>query len=270
MGIYTKLQIVAIIFLSLFLFVSQAKAAAPDGSGPWADSVHSVSQGLMKNGNAVPAIRSNPTSALGIAEDNTADGNFFSLGFGGNIALGFDNGISSGVIIIEATNPGYPTERAKIEVSENGVVWVNAGIVSQDGSVNKPKGLNCVRYVRVTDISSPNDFSDATADGYDVDGVKATGKKCPKPHGSHENSGSDCTTTVKQENIASISTAITLGINTGGNSATKNTKSSSSINTGNVIGIVSSSTTANSNVANVQNCNSGNINLNSTPKKYKN
>jgi hypothetical protein len=156
-----------------------AFAAAPDGLGPWADAVHSSSQGLQKNGQPVDAARSNPSAALGVAENDTNPASFFSLGFGGAITLAFENGIQSGVLVVEATNLGYPSEKAKVEVSRNGTDFVTAGEVSQDGSVSVPSNVGCVKYVRVSDISNPADFTDETADGYDVDGVKSEGKACP-------------------------------------------------------------------------------------------
>jgi hypothetical protein len=168
--------------LFLFFFVPSVFAALPDGAGPWADSVISTVQGLRKNGTAVPAIRSNPASALGIAENNTIEGNFYSLGFGGHIVLGFDNHQSGGVVLVEATNPNYPVEKATVEVSEDGITWIGAGTVNQDGEVPVPQGV-CVKYVRITDISNPADFSDDTADGYDVDGVKLTGNTCTPKDG---------------------------------------------------------------------------------------
>ena len=108
----------ALLVLPLFaLFSSPVSAAAPDGFGPWADKVISTKQGLMKNGQPVPAIRSDASSALGVAENDTVEGHFYSLGFGGKITLGFKNGIKNGVVLVEATNPNYPHEKAKIEVS---------------------------------------------------------------------------------------------------------------------------------------------------------
>jgi hypothetical protein len=171
------------IILALGVLVSPASAVAPDGLGPWADTVVSSSQGLMKNGLPVPAIRSDATSALGIAEGTTIDGNFFSLGFGGNIVLGFDNGISSGVFVFEETNalPNYPIEKAKIEISENGTTWVNAGTVNQDGEVKVPDVVNCAKFVKITDISDSALMPDDIADGYDVDGVQAAGESCTPP-----------------------------------------------------------------------------------------
>lgn len=158
---------------SVIFVTSSVYAAAPDGSGPWADEVISSNQGVMKNGQPVPAIRSNPQSAVGEAEGDTQDGHFFSLGFGGNIVLKFTNGVKDGVIVVEATNVSYPNEFAKIEVSQNGTTWINAGNVTQDGQVNMPENLSCVNYVRITDQSNPNDYPDDIADAYDVDGVKA-------------------------------------------------------------------------------------------------
>src|SRR3954447_16217929 len=71
-------------------------AATPDGNGPWADTVVSSAQGKRKNGTDVRAIRSNPLSALGVAELTRVDGTFFSLGFTGTITLGFTNPICNG------------------------------------------------------------------------------------------------------------------------------------------------------------------------------
>ena len=175
------------LFISLCIFaatsVGLVLAAAPDGSGPWADQVVSSSQGLMKNGSPVPAVRSNPTAALGVAENDTADGTFFSLGFGGQITLHFDNGVRNGAIIVESTNPSYPLETAQVEVSADNSTWTVAGNVSQDGQVNIPENLTCVNYVRVTDTSDPSIFPDDIADGYDVDGVQAVNSEpCATPN----------------------------------------------------------------------------------------
>ncbi|MCX8008610.1 MAG: fibronectin type III domain-containing protein [Patescibacteria group bacterium] len=157
----------------VFLITSVINAAPSDGLGPWADEVVSYSQGLMKNGQPVPPARSNPQAAVGPAENSNLDGLFFSLGFGGNIVLRFDNGVRDGVIVVESTWPNYPDERARVEVSQDGTNWVLAGTVVQDGQVGMPDGIACVNYVRITDISNPNDFPDDIADGYDVDGVRA-------------------------------------------------------------------------------------------------
>jgi hypothetical protein len=175
-----KTSIFLSVLLSLFfLAVSPVKAASSDGSGPWADSVVSTHQALEKNGNSVPSDRSDPNEALGVAEKTGAAGTFYSLGFGGSIVLGFDNGISGSVEVDEVTLSGYPmAEKARIEMSADGTNWVNVGTLTSTGTVNNPNGISCARYLKITDVSNPNDFADATADGYDVDGVRSTGGAC--------------------------------------------------------------------------------------------
>jgi hypothetical protein len=172
-------KITSLIFASLLLMVSvgAAFAAVSDGVGPWADNVVATNQGTRQDGSAVLAIRSDPTSAVGVAENTTTDGTFYSLGFGGDITLGFDNGISSGVIVVEATNNPYPDETAKVEVSPDNTTWTVAGNVAEDGTVTVPQRVGCVNYVRVTDTSDKTQY-ESTADGYDVDGVEAQGTLC--------------------------------------------------------------------------------------------
>lgn len=159
------------------LLMPTAFAATPDGFGPWADSVVTSTQGLQKDNNPVQVIRSDPSSTLGVAENNTTPGNFYSLGFGGTITLGFTNGISTGAFVVEATNNPYPAETANVEVSQDGVNWYLAGTVSEDGSVPLPRQVSCGKFVRITDTSNKDQY-EATADGYDVDGVEANGLSC--------------------------------------------------------------------------------------------
>ncbi len=235
-------------------------AAAPDGLGPWADTVVSSTQANTKGGqpvNVVNPLRSDPTSALGIAENDTVDGHFYSLGFGGSITLGFDNGISNGVIIVEATNPGYPTETASVEVSENGITWVNAGSVSADGQVNKPQSITCAKYVRITDTSNPVDFSEASADAYDVDGVKAEGESCtpvtvtPTPTCTTNDCG--CSS-VTQNNTTNVTVSSVAVAKTGGNKANKNNGGNTTITTGPATSSIGITVGGNSNQATVGNC----------------
>lgn len=226
-------------FFVLF-FPTFAVAAAPDGAGPWADNVVSSSQGMRKNGTAVLPARSNPTAAVGVAENDTNDGSFFSLGFGGSITLGFDNGISGGTLVVEATNPGYPTEKAKVEVSPDGTTWTVAGNVEADGEVALPQSVTCAKFVRVTDTSNTADFSDDTADAYDVDGVKSTGETCtvPTPTPPCDQNDKDCCAggdvKVSQKNKTVVTTVVSQVGNTGGNKIKDNTGGDNKIKTGNV------------------------------------
>ena len=173
-----KLQSFTLAAASLLLFATPVFAAAPDGLGPWADKVISTHQGLQQNGLPVALIRSDPTAALGVAENDAVVGHFYSLGFGGTITLGFQNGIKSGVLIVESTNLPYPVETAKIEVSPDKKHWLTAGNLNRGGQLNVPERAGCIHYVRITDTSNPANFTDPTADGYDVDGVRGTGQSC--------------------------------------------------------------------------------------------
>lgn len=253
-------------------------AAAPDGAGPWADAVVSSNQGLMKNGAAVPAVRSDPTAALGVAENDTIDSHFFSLGFGGTITLHFDNPLSNGVIVVEATNPAYPLEKASVDLSADGTTWLTAGTVTQDGTVAMPESLSCARYVRITDISNSGDFPDDIADGYDVDGVQATqGEPCetptptptPKPDtcaddivisGNGAGSTNIVTSTtvrgviLQQITKTSLSETIKAKAKTGKNKLRNNTGTGGSVKTGNATVKVISTVTGGSNTGTLPSC----------------
>jgi len=169
---------------AVLFVVSSVSAASPDGSGPWADGVVSSSQGNTKGGQPVSVVnplRSDPQAAVGVAEDNTVDGSFFSLGFGGSITLSFDNGVRNGIIVVEATNPEYPQEQARIEVSADNVNWTIAGVIIQDAQLSMPENMQCVKYVRITDMSNLENFTDDTADGFDVDGVSTQNAQACDP-----------------------------------------------------------------------------------------
>src|SRR3954452_15599473 len=162
-----------------------AGGAAPDGvAGPWADFVVTASQGKTAGGGAVPAARSNPQNAVGPAEaapgdDPVPGSTFYSLGFGGSIALGVENPICNpdaapDIDVIEITLEPYPPEVAKVYVSADGVHFVFAGQITKDGSVSMPATVPVAHYVRLVDATDATLFvNDPAADGYDVDGVSA-------------------------------------------------------------------------------------------------
>jgi hypothetical protein len=166
--------------LVIFSFLFAGTLSPAFAVGGWADSVVSSEQGLRYNGSAVPAVRSNPSSALGVAEGDTADGHFFSLGFGGKITLQFNTPVASGgVLVVEATTQPYPDETATVEFSSDNVTWSSAQGVVQDGQVTVPGSVSCAQYVRITDTSNRDNFADyPDADAYDVDGVELTGNEC--------------------------------------------------------------------------------------------
>lgn len=176
------------VYLFLILLLSAGATvgagAQADGAGdPWADYVVSTAQGTRKDGSPVRAVRSDSTAALGAPDGYDANGdfvepNFYSLGYGGQIVLRFDNYICPGrqfdIAAYEVTGGPYPIELARVEVSVDGVHWTAAGTVNNKGqsTVNIPSSLNNVQYVRITDASSLGPHS-SDADGYDLDSVEA-------------------------------------------------------------------------------------------------
>lgn len=171
------------LLLALVLSPAQAFAAVADGSGPWADTVISSSQGLRKNGTPVLAARSNPSASLGVAEttgtvsdSNTTQSNFYSLGFGGSVTLGFENAIANedgnDLQVYEVTGGSYPDETLLVEASHNGTDWVTLSTAAIRDEELDLGILPCAKYVRLTDVSNVALF-EAAADGYDLDAVKA-------------------------------------------------------------------------------------------------
>lgn len=137
---------------------------------------------LRKNGTAVLPDRSDPTDALvaqstGAASDSPViAGSFFSLGFGGSIVVGFSqpflNTAGTDITIYEVTGGVYPDELVDVEVSSSSVgPWTLIGNdVARDESLEMI--LGSAQFVRITDQSNIALF-ESTADGYDLDGVKA-------------------------------------------------------------------------------------------------
>lgn len=166
-------------------------------SESYADAVVTFDQGVRKNNTAVTADRIDPTKTLGVQQsggspfDNPVVANsFFSLGFdegtdptpteGGWIQLEFTNnyivdGPGNDIRAWEVTGgTSYPVEKIKIEVSQNGSSWATVtSSADRDTEANLgDSGLTWAKYIRITDVSDRALF-EATADGYDLDGVSA-------------------------------------------------------------------------------------------------
>ncbi len=158
-----------------------------DPSQAYADHVVTSSQALRKNGTAVLPERSNASSSLGAPESSglpsdpaVAAGTFFSLGFGGSIVVEFLNnyivdGPGPDLQVWEVTGGVYPDELIQLDASKDGVTWFPIGTgLTRDAQTDLAlSGLSWARYIRLTDISNPGDFADATADGYDLDAFSA-------------------------------------------------------------------------------------------------
>lgn len=153
----------------------------------YAATVVSSAQALRKNGTVVLTDRSDPGEALGSPETSgnpfdspVVNGTFFSLGFGGNVVLGFDDFIvnepGDDITVYEVTGgSSYPEEKVVVEASQDGLAWVGLGTILRDDSVDLG-ALPWAKFVRLTDVSDSGLF-EATADAYDLDAVEATAKK---------------------------------------------------------------------------------------------
>ncbi|HEY5601406.1 MAG TPA: TasA family protein [Patescibacteria group bacterium] len=158
----------------------------------FASSVISSQQGLRKNGTGVLIDRTDPNDALGTPQsggnpdDNPVTaGTFFSLGFPhtnngnipGNIVLDlgepfYPNAGGDDLFVYEVTGGTYPVESVLVEAKLNlGDSWTSLGTVNRDDGVELGL-LTSARYVRLTEASNIAPFED-TADGYDLDAVKA-------------------------------------------------------------------------------------------------
>jgi hypothetical protein len=153
----------------------------------YADTVVTTAQGLRKDGTAVLLERSNASSSLGAPQSSglpsdpaVPAGSFYSLGFGGSIVVRFDNnyiidGPGNDLQVWEVTGGVYPDELIELEASQDGTTWfpIGSGLTRDAMTDLGLSGLSWARYIRLTDISNPNSFSDATADGYDLDAFSA-------------------------------------------------------------------------------------------------
>lgn len=143
----------------------------------YVDTNISYSPGDSKDGTPLDVSRTDPTKALGME-----DGEFVSLGYGGEIVLAFPTHIGGGALAItayERTNGDYPLEEANVYVSSNNTDWTFVGIANnlEDGELGKLStfdlGDHCIKYVKLVDITD-GDVHDDNSDGYDLDAVGAT------------------------------------------------------------------------------------------------
>ena len=150
----------------------------------YAMEVISFNNGTQKNTEPVIAERSDPTQALGERQDDDTL-NFVSLGFGGELILGFDPNLLIGnepgddFVVVE-TSYGSPScgsrpEYITVSVSQDFETWYTFEDVCLDASFDLDdvgdEGLNWVAYVKLVDSSNRLDFTGGTEDGYDVDGI---------------------------------------------------------------------------------------------------
>jgi hypothetical protein len=165
------------IIVSLFLLSATLAFAASDN----ATTNESFAQGLQKNGNLVNVLRSDPSDALG-----ATDGEFVSLGYGGEIVVGFTQNMSGNLSLAvkEFTTSAYPLETADVYVSTDSTgPWTFVGeATNNEGVVDEPTILaiaQCYQYVQIIDTTD-GDLHNDTSDGFDVDSLTAEyDETCP-------------------------------------------------------------------------------------------
>jgi len=135
----------------------------------------------------VSGLRTIGTNALGMPQNSDAtvpeaNVNFASLGFGGDITLGFSSPIKNGdgndIKVFETTYAPstqncvrYP-ERIRAFASQDLCNWVYLGEGCQDTEFDLGP-LAWAQYIKLIDITPPAGgvFASETGDGYDVDGI---------------------------------------------------------------------------------------------------
>jgi hypothetical protein len=173
--------------------VKDAPMCVDELQGSWADDVVSEDQGLRKNGTAVLAARSDSQDALGVSDWNTGDTDgFYSLGFGGEIALSFDSYVPNvagvDLKVHEATNGTYPAETADVFVSQDGSTWLLAGVANNSGVTKitdidfDATGLTWIKFIKIVDTSNQTLYGAyPDADGFDLDAVEVMQQVCEQP-----------------------------------------------------------------------------------------
>lgn len=180
-----------------------ASVSAADKYSP--NAVVTATQGLRKNGTAVPANRSIQGKMLGApqmsdASTSAANFAFYSLGYTGTVTLSFPytilNNAGADIAVYETTFgdnatrscASYP-EKARFEGSADGSTWFDLEAVvtaddagstlCRDGQLNIPAGQAGINYIRATDVTTA--FGASSTDAYDIDGFVGLGQCASTP-----------------------------------------------------------------------------------------
>jgi hypothetical protein len=151
--------------------------------------VISYEQGKKSDGTDVDANRSVPEQGLEYEMGQNVS-NFFSLGFGGGIVIGFEypilNGPGNDIRVIEDTWGSYPEEKAEVFASQDGVNWFSLGFADNAylGQIHtfsefdlSDVGLDHAYFIKVVDVSDPALYAPLKSgapvgDGYDLNAVE--------------------------------------------------------------------------------------------------
>ena len=148
--------------------------------GTTADGLGSIPDARDEQGNAIGAPQESDID-MGEVAGNSSTVNFASLGFGGEMVLGFSQPFGRGEgVDLQIFETSYNTpacaswqEFADVYISQDGCTWlqvVDNGCQNLD--IELPDAMPWAMYVKIID-ASPNAAFSPEADGYDVDGVKA-------------------------------------------------------------------------------------------------
>lgn len=202
------------VIISLFLLSATIAFAASDN----ATTNESFTQGLQKDGNPVNPLRSVAADALG-----ATDGEFVSLGYGGELIVGFAQNMSGNLSLAvqEFTGGAYPLETADVYVGTDPTgPWTYVGEATNDEGAGDETSTfavaECYQYVRVVDTTDEA-IHNATSDGFDVDSFTANyDESCPEPEPEPMPAGH---TRISLHSAAVVMNEVTTAANTGGNTA---------------------------------------------------
>jgi hypothetical protein len=153
-------------FKSLFYAaVFAGTATAGHATVYYAAEVVSYTPGVFES---VWPYRDDPASALG-----AADGDFLSLGIGGEIVLSFGIGFHTGGLIYEETyySRSNHKESADIYASSDGVTWDLVASVTNASGATSYDVSGSYSLLKIVDTS---DITGSTFDGFDLDAISVT------------------------------------------------------------------------------------------------
>lgn len=213
---FTQVGYVAVLAVALLL-AQMAFAPMAFAASDYASSLESSSLGTQKDGDPVGPGRDDATEALGAPDDA-----FVSLGYGGEVVLGFPLSMSGNlsVTVFETTNPPHPLEEAEIAVaSDPAGPWTIVGTADNTGDSEFTVD-QCFQYVRVVDTTD-GDIHGDDSDGFDLDAIEATyDEECAPAEEEEEDEGGDSgDVRISVRNTAMIFNSTQSLANTGGNYA---------------------------------------------------
>lgn len=204
--------LVAALLVSQLVFVPFAFAAAD-----YAATVESATLGTQKDGDPVGPGRDDPNEALG-----ASDGTFVSLGYGGELVLGFPLSMQGNlmVTVTETTQQPHPLEEAQIAVSNSPTgPWTVVGTADNTQATTSLMVAQCFQYVRIIDQTDGTPH-DADSDGFDLDAVEATyDQECETPEDPEEPLGDHGNVLIRSESHAYVFNHTNARAETGKNTA---------------------------------------------------